>query len=97
MQANRAVVKALMLVTGVLLSGCGGTEAEPAPAESRSDVRAMGPTTCDPSLYCRVSSQYVRCADGITMYAFSTTDGWCIEPDVCARHGGPIVCPLRPE
>ncbi|MFP2929115.1 hypothetical protein ACLESO_28720 [Pyxidicoccus sp. 3LG] len=86
----------MALGTAVMLAACGGAEPE-VPPSTTGEVQAMGPTTCDPASYCRVPTQHVRCADGFIMYAYRTSDGWCIEQDICARHGGPLICPLRPD
>jgi hypothetical protein len=90
------------LCATLLLNACGGTEPEvttpTAPSPSGAgEAQATNLTSCNPQYYCRVSSSTVRCANGIYMDSFWTTDGWCIEADICARHGGPIICPLRPE
>lgn len=50
---------------------------------------------CDSISSCEVSSSYVQCGDGMTMYAWRTPDcRWCINRDACDAHMGPVVCPL---
>ncbi|MBJ6764332.1 hypothetical protein JGU66_26445 [Myxococcaceae bacterium JPH2] len=66
---------------------------ESAPRDERP-VSAQAYPDCDPATDCIVSSQYLRCGDGIIMYAWNTPDGWCINRDVCSGHGGAIVCPM---
>ncbi|PTL79489.1 hypothetical protein [Vitiosangium sp. GDMCC 1.1324] len=87
-----------VLAAGALLVGCGGTEEMQGPAQPeaqqapRGEVRAQ--SACNLDTDCVVLSSSVTCRDGFIMYAYSSDDGWCIKRDVCARHGGPVVCPF---
>ncbi len=84
----------------LLLTACGGAPQEPGAQEPGTESSPAAESTaqlypeCDPAYYCRVPSQYVPCNDGIIMFAWATPEGdYCIERNVCDRHGGGIVCP----
>ncbi len=79
----------VVLGAGALLAGCGG-----APEEQQDGVVKAQGEACNPDTSCTVSSPYVQCNDGLYMYAHQTDDGWCIERNVCDRHGGAIICPF---
>jgi hypothetical protein len=85
------------LSAGSLLLGCGGPEAAPQASTPDTRVRAMAPpTSCDPwnePGWCLVSTRKVTCWDGLQMDTYNTPDGYCIQANVCERHGGPIICP----
>jgi hypothetical protein len=87
-----------------LLAGCLQAGEPPTPTEDGVQPPAAigsslyGPAraaVCDPDLDCEVSSQYVTCNDGVIMFAWwSDNQTWCINRDVCDRHGGSTVCPF---
>ncbi|ABF90818.1 putative lipoprotein [Myxococcus xanthus DK 1622] len=92
MPQNRAT---LMCIAALLMAGCGGAmdEATAEPATTESASQALYPEY-DPDIHCLVSSQYVSCRSGPTMYAYYSPDwGYYINRDVCGRNG-PLICPL---
>jgi hypothetical protein len=85
---------AAMCITALFLGACGAGEARE-PTESpatQSRTQALYPEY-NPDVHCLVSSQYVACNSGPTMYAYYSPEwGYYIERDVCGRNG-PVICP----
>jgi hypothetical protein len=87
------------LCATLLLAGCGGAPQdtggqEAAPESPQADtVTAQQYPDCDPAYYCRISSMYFTCYDGVMMHAFTAPGGgYCIERSACNGHGGPTIC-----
>ncbi len=84
------------LGAAALLTACGGSApgdaapAGPEAAPESAEVSAMA--ACPEIGYCRVRTSSIRCSNGFLVYARPSDDGWCIEQNACARHGGPVIC-----
>ncbi|MCP3105116.1 hypothetical protein LZ198_40240 [Myxococcus sp. K15C18031901] len=87
----------MVLGSGLLLAACGGgaEEASSAPTlPSEEASTSKSPLDYDENLHCVIPWSSVTCQSGIQMYAwYDVNVGYFIPRDVCAKHGGPVVCP----
>ncbi|MCE9674072.1 hypothetical protein LY474_40405 [Myxococcus stipitatus] len=84
----------VVLGASVLLAACGGDVAQPAGSASDETGTTRSPLEYDENLHCLIPWSYITCQSGMMMYAwYDPAVGYFIPRDVCANHGGPVVCP----